>query len=386
MVTPMISVLTSRTACLDLSPLWDRLSDRQAHLPQGIGPICHPELTLLTKELLAPQSELRVITSRDRDGRIAILPCFREQDRIRFLSLRKLGCVPNLYPGRIGIIHDESAPHTADSLASALLDDANDWDMFSITTVADSRTESAILGAAGRRGLSYRILSETDIPFIVFPSTWEEYAGSLAKKVRYTIRSGEKHLRELGTLEMRSFTQPEHCDDFLHLSYMVERKSWKERAGTSLTQQPAQERFHERLAPVAAKLNLFRGYILLLNGEPLAHIYGLQNGSVFCDLKESFDNAYGRFSPGSVLKALVMQKLIREGIRCWDFVGRAEFHKLRWTDRTYRQRQYVIYAGRKGSILKWRHDLGRMMRKWHLVPAPRDQFGRPGANGKASSR
>ena len=300
------------------------------------------------------------------------------------MTWQKLGCVPNLYPGRAGIIYDLSVPDMADALASAVLRDSESWDAFSITVVANSNTELAILEAARAQAFAYRIVSELDIPFIAFPPTWDEYIASLPKKFRYTIRSGEKLLKKLGKLEMRLYTESEQCDEFLKLAYAIERKSWKEGTGTSLTRQPIQKRFHEQLAPVAAELGMFRGYVLLLDGEPIAHIYGLQFGDVLCDLKESFDKKYADSSPGSVLKGLVMQELIGGTIKSWDFIGRAEFHKLRWTNDVYKQRHYVFYAGGKGRLLRWRHDLGVIMRKLHILPAQEDSFGRAGSSGTAN--
>ena len=85
------------------------------------------------------------------------------------------------------------------------------------------------------------------------------------------------------------------------------------------------------------------GHLLELDGDPIAYVYGLIHNGNFCDLKESYKLAYKDDSPGQVLKAFVMERLIERQVKIYDYMGLCEPYKLRWTDRIYRRNQYVLY-------------------------------------------
>ena len=374
----MFSVRQSESDCTDLLPGWTQLHQRYCELPSSSGPMGHPALTFLAHRVLAPSTEINILCLEDRSGSpVAILPYCAEYTGSSLLRARHLRCITNLYPGRGGILQDPENRDTAERLFSNLLTSLR-WDQLTITTVGDSTSESALRRAAKDNRYSPHILLETQIPYIEFPPTWEEYFSSLAKKFRYTIRSAEKQLEKLGKLEVKPYADPADCEEFLQNVATIEKNSWKEDAGSSLTQQPLQGKFHSELAPVAAALDMLRGYVLFSGARPIAHIYGLQHGHVFCDLKESFDEEFATYSPGSVLKAMVMREIVGKTIRCWDFIGRAEFHKLRWTKKTYTQRTWFLFShSSKGRLLAWRNKLSSTLRKAHILPAPASDFGRP---------
>jgi CelD/BcsL family acetyltransferase involved in cellulose biosynthesis len=260
-----------------------------------------------------------------------------------------------------------------------IFQDMVDWDVFSLSVVAGSDTEKLLLQTATENTCVYRKVSEFPIPYIDLSKPWTEYFDGLRKKFRYTIRSGDKQLRSLGELKSVTFTDPASCEEYLRHVYTIERNSWKEDRRTSITSNPTQSEFHKKLAFLAATDRLLRGYVLFLNGQPIAHIFGLRVGQTFFDLKESYNEAYGENSPGAVLKAHAIQDLISENVRFWDFVGPAEFHKLRWTSLTYVQRTYSVFSRRaKGRSLQFRHDFAKRLRTLKLLKPKRDDFGRRG--------
>jgi CelD/BcsL family acetyltransferase involved in cellulose biosynthesis len=131
-----------------------------------------------------------------------------------------------------------------------------------------------------------------------------------------------------------------------------------EGAGTSLTANTLQENFHSRLAPIAAATDMFRGYILYLNGAPIAHVFGMLCDGVFYSLKLSYSEDYRKYSPGIVTTALVIQKLILERVKFWDFAGPTEDYKRRWTGKSYSLRTLTFFSqSPRGKFLKLRRKI-----------------------------
>lgn len=368
----MLSVRRGRAKCRDLEPVWNRLALAQSDLPLGNGPMCHSEFAWLVREIFAPEADVEVVEHRSDDGAAAVMPWAVKAGRFGSSGTY----IPSIYPGRAGIVHDARVGE--DELRELFEYACSTWSHFSLAIIADSPTESALKHAVKVMRAECQTAAETQVPFIVFPETWDEYIMSLPKKFRYTIRSGEKVLREAGELEVRSYETEESCDEFLAHIRKIESMSWKHQAGTSLTKQQKQWQFHERLAPIAARLSLLQGYVLLVDGTPVAHILGIRFGDTFCDLKESFDENYSQQSPGAVLKSLAIKDLLNKGVSGWDFVGQAEFHKLRWTSTTYTVRQYEIFCGWKGRLSLLRNRLAATLRAIKLLrQEERPQFGRP---------
>lgn len=375
----MFSVLTSPSQAQAVRSQWDDLVRANPCMLTGISPIGYFDIILLAKTIFDPNSDLRVFYNADGHTEASILPCFSKRRGKGVFAWNHLTCALSIYPGRSGIIHTSGsdAVNAVEALLLEFFGHSKAWHVFSMAAVSGGPTEAALLNATGALSLSCHVTNQIDIPYITLPSSWETYLGGLAKKFRYTIRSGERQLRSIGRVEVRRYSATTECAEFLAHVFSIERRSWKERNRTSLTTQTNQKAFHEQLAPIAAGLGVLQGYVLSIDEKPIAYIYGLKTGNVFCDLKESYDEEFASFSPGAVLKASAMQDLIDQGVKHWDFVGPADFHKRRWTSQTYRLTQYCVYAGRMGRLIHMRQRIGRSLRRLNLLPKRPDDFGRP---------
>jgi CelD/BcsL family acetyltransferase involved in cellulose biosynthesis len=178
--------------------------------------------------------------------------------------------------------------------------------------------------------------------------------------MRWTIRKGERALSEKGRLEYEELSDPASVDKLMHSIHTIERRSWKEQSGTSITAQGKQQAFFEAFAALAAESGMLCGHVLRVDGKPIAYIFGVLDGdSVFLDLKESFDAAYAEYSPGHVLKRFAFQTLIARGVRIYDFMGRCEPYKMRWTDKTYHRLTVVLFNTTfRGSLAHLRSRFG----------------------------
>ena len=158
------------------------------------------------------------------------------------------------------------------------------------------------------------------------------------------MKKGEKELRALGTLEYREYTSPAMVTEFQEVVTRVEAQSWKAQEGTSIANSGLQRRFYDAMLRAAAGGQRLSGHALFLDGRPIAFILGiLDDSGVFLDLKESFSLDFQEFSPGHVLKRLALEQLISRRARIYDFMGKCEPYKMRWTSQTYRQMTVAFY-------------------------------------------
>jgi CelD/BcsL family acetyltransferase involved in cellulose biosynthesis len=215
------------------------------------------------------------------------------------------------------------------------------WDIATFTLPAGSVFEVAMLEACASRSLRSRSIARLDSPFVVLEKSWEDQLATLPKKMRWTVRKSIKELSSLGNVTYERFEDTSDRTTLLSVIEEIERNSWKESANTSLTAQEHQRRFFRSLLENAG--SQVSAHVLCIDKQPIAYILGLRDKDTFLDLKESFSQSYAQYSPGHVLKKFAIDHLIVSGIKIYDFMGRCEPYKLKWTDRTYTRVTTTIY-------------------------------------------
>jgi len=206
--------------------------------------------------------------------------------------------------------------------------------------------------------------SETFYPYIEFPETWEQMKERFGKKFRYNLRSRKKKLEQIGEVSITCYSSPDQTAEFLEKMLGIERNSWKESSGTSITTNANQKLFHTKLAEAASQRGMLQGYVMELSHKPIAHIYGLYWQNTFFCLKSSICEEFRKYSPGVVLKAMVMERLVNTSAGYWDFVGPSEDHKLRWTKDNYSIRNYIVFNTTvMGQLLEKKMKMGNLFRE-----------------------
>lgn len=353
-------VLSSWSALADLAAPWRDLLAGCSHGIAGPDATCSPLWAEALAETLLRDSRMRTLVVRQGADVVALIPTYDALDGGIGLGGREIRLITEAHGGRAGLLvkNDGSlADRSLDLLSEQLLD----WDVLKLTVVEGHASKATIDRWVARRSLGARVLEIKESPYIALPDDCETLLAGLPKKFRWTIRKGEKDLRALGALEYRAIRDASGARELPDAIYQVERCSWKERTGTSITANPAQRDFYDALIRLAANDGSLSAHLLFLDGRPIAYCLGIiSTGGVFLYLKGSFDAAYADQSAGHVIDRLTFEQLIRDGIRTVDFMGRCEPYKMRWTDRTYRRLCLAVYNRTLvGRLLRLRAALGR---------------------------
>ena len=333
-----VECLSSFVSCQALREPWDSIVARQDATIMAMDTTSGFDwaMALWQTHLNAADQEVAVL--RDDAGISGILPLYRLQKTIRGVPCRTIAPFTELYGGRNGFLLREPGIEPLEQLFAGL---EQSWDVLLVTAVEGSAHEELLLGLVRKQRWRYLVASEQRSPYFSFLDNWENHFASLPKKFRSTMRNGEKRLRERGVLGYRECRTREEVVDFLAALETIERDSWKAAAGTSIASDPVHDAFHRDLALRAADSGRFSGHLLYLNDEPIAYLMGLLQNGVFLDLKESYRASFRDMSPGHVLKYFAFPRLYEHGTRLYDFMGKCEEYKLKWTDQTYLRRTYL---------------------------------------------
>ncbi len=163
--------------------------------------------------------------------------------------------------------------------------------------------------------------------FVDLSGEYETYLAKFSAKSRSTLRRKLRRFEELsgGRIEWRIFRKPQELDEFLRLAIPLAESTYQARLfGSGLRADPA----HRASILKLAEQDQVRGYLLFLQGQPIAYLLcPIRNGALIYD-KQGYDPRHASCSPGTVLQVLALESLFKEGThRVLDFTEGEGEHK-----------------------------------------------------------
>ncbi len=349
----IIELGTIETVVERHGPAWNALIGASGSGVAAIDITAGAEWNLVLARMLRDTQDGSCLFALEDGELCGVMPLFVESSGVGVLRRRKLAALTEVYSNRPGIVAADPG-RFAEAVFGYLVSGALAWDEFALTVTADSRSHQALRTAAAASELQIDMTAELESPYIEFQSSWDACLAALPKKFRWLLRSSRSKLEDAGRVEYRHYSSNEALTRFIAEIEDIERASWKEDAGTSITQNDNQQGFYHQFLPIAAERGWLSGHTLMFDGDPMAYILGMEFGGVCVDLKESYKEKYRSHSPGHVLKTYAFPGLIERGIATYDFSGVCEPYKMKWTDKTYRRCRYTVLGRSLNARLRAR--------------------------------
>ncbi|HEV8201680.1 MAG TPA: GNAT family N-acetyltransferase [Candidatus Polarisedimenticolia bacterium] len=134
--------------------------------------------------------------------------------------------------------------------------------------------------------------------------------------------------------------------------------------GSDAFDRPARVAFHDRFSALALEQGWLRLFLLSLDGQPVASLYGLRYREVFSFYQSGFDPSRARLSVGLVTMGWSIRQAIDEGASEFDFLHGEESYKSLWTQTRRPLGRLEIYPPRAaGALARRLDDAGRGARR-----------------------
>ena len=202
-------------------------------------------------------------------------------------------------------------------------------------------------------------------PHIKLAGDFESYLAGLPEG------TGQQWKRRLRWLEKRpgfaieTLTTPAELDRGLTTLFALHHRRWAVEGGSDAIDGPDVEAFHRRAARALAEDGWARLYLLNVEGETRAALYGFRHGDRFAFYQAGYDPDWRQRSVGTVLLGHIVQRCFAEGVAEYDFLRGSEPYKLKWANGA---RQTVRLRARDSSLRARLHDTGRTL-YWRLREA-----------------
>jgi CelD/BcsL family acetyltransferase involved in cellulose biosynthesis len=224
---------------------------------------------------------------------------------------------------------DEGHPEVATEIVSHLLQDADEIELGPIH--AKGPIYQAVRDAAQAQGL---ITAESDagvdLVMKVF-SPWEELKQTIPAKTRQETGRKKRQLERLGRLDLEIVTSGPALRPALDACYAIEARTWKRSAGSAVLLDPQDRQFFDELADCMGEAGRFALYLLKLDDRIIAYEYSLRAQGKIDSLKPSFEPELARYSPGNVLRWMILESEAGRGEVTSYGMGPPYAHKQHWT-------------------------------------------------------
>lgn len=232
----------------------------------------------------------------------------------------------NPHARRTGILHDGRVEEVVNAILRYLRTTGSLVKLILPHVVERSGLAKVMAEAARGTGMSTVIKADGGSPIVLIREDWESYLLTRSDHFRSGLGRKRRKLERAGRAKFVIADAPEALDRALNAVLHVERNSWKQTAGTSFTAERGLARFYHRLARRCAQQGWLRVYLLYVDGQPIAHIYGTAYRNRYYALKTAYDRSYAAYSPGAVLFGFALRDAFAQQYEMFDFLG----YQSRW--------------------------------------------------------
>lgn len=319
------------------------------------------------------------VTIRASGELLAVIPAFIRRERARgLLTVAVLQPLSALHSTHSDIARARDDDDIIPALFSALSDLPSRWDVLRVRRLLEGNPVADQFAAhLARSDLAHSIRREQPSIFLDLNVTYEQFLAARSSKFRNHLRRKTRQLAALGRVEVRRAGHDLEVQQAYEAFLAVERRSWKQAAGTAVSASPKQQAFYRLLFDGAARRGRLRLTVMTLDERPIAYDLGILGGDRYSYLKTSFDESLRRVSPATVLRARTIEGLIAEGVRTIDFVGDRHPWEEQWSgDLRWHSSVQVFNRTPVGRLLRLVEGLRSVVRE------PDD----PGSAGFVESR
>ena len=191
--------------------------------------------------------------------------------------------------------------------------------------------------------------------------TFDSYLGTLGSSHRANVRRRIKALGQQFDMRFDLVTVDAERRELLSTMAAFHDRRYSARGGSSAFRMPAVRAFQEDVTRRALERGWLRMYVLRLNGETAAVMYGLGYGGRFYFYQHGFDDRYQAHSVGLALMGLSIRAALDEGACEFDMLWGVEPYKFLWARDARVLQRIELFPMHLGGTLH-RHAVGARRR------------------------
>lgn len=282
---------------------------------------------------------------------IALAPTMREKTRLRGIPVSRWKSMAN---GSTPVwdllhckdLHDESILQVLDTLIAFEV-----ADLFCMRRLpVASKFRSILLNS---KKTQYRVgqTASYATPMIRTSVDWDTYFAGLSRNFRRNMKKRDRDFdkHDTAVVEMVRICAPE--DPVFAEIVEVSRNSWKAKDGKDLYNSPERRRLLETLIRNFGPDGKVVAWLARLDSKLIAFEFHVEFAGVTYPLRADYDEAFSKYSPGSVLVYRAMRDyFVREDIHTYDTCADQYGYLTNWTDERREQCNIDVFPTKLKSV------------------------------------
>ena len=310
-----------------------------------------PPLPYLRHEWLASwwrgfggEATLAIHVARDGSTLTAAAPLMRSrrsQAAVPVQALHSLG----LNVGFADLLRDPARAGDLELLLRAALGDAHSDVVLARGTLAGSPKEAWMQAWLETERVAYETVRQGEF-FLDTSRGVDDYRAARPSGLRHESDRRARQLAGRGEVRYERVSDSGAWEAALAEAFAVSLRSWKAREGSAIGQLPSFRIFLSELARRFGMTGEAELCLLRVGGQAIAFRMGVSDRDTFVDHEIAFDEAWARYSPGTLVALHSDQSLIRRGIREINLGFDFEWKKI-WSPERRERLKWILY--RRGS-------------------------------------
>ncbi len=286
-----------------------------------------------------------------REGKLCgALPLMIVPMRIKGIRQRALRFIENGITPRSSFLLPTEPAESLGLLWDEVFRQSARWDLAVLANFAQGNSGYDEWTAYLRkRGARYVELPERISPYLDLGAGWEAVSGSFGRNLRRNLNRAKAKMEKFELVECASSGDVRAA---LKQCYEISKISWKGQQGVDMGGNERRTKFYDLITEAAIANGWINIWLLKLGEKYAAFEYAFEAGGYVLPIAADYDPEFRQYSPGTVLRALVLERLCERGMSTYDFAGTIYDYKLYWTKKVRPHSQFwVFHSGLKSRLM-----------------------------------
>jgi CelD/BcsL family acetyltransferase involved in cellulose biosynthesis len=195
---------------------------------------------------------------------------------------------------------------------------------------ADAQARLLAVGL-GQRGWKAASRGADVCPFIAMTGrSWDRYVASLGREHRANFKRRLRKLQQEHGMRLERASTDEARSNALGTLIQLHNERWAPKGGSTAFHSLDLVMFHRDVSALALERGWLRLYVLWVDDEPAAALYGFARNGKFYFYQAGFNTRFSHLSVGLVLMGLAIREAFAEGLVEYDLLHGDERYKFLW--------------------------------------------------------
>lgn len=315
-------------------------------------------------ECFAEERSLLTIALFDSETLVGLAPLSISKENVGWFSLRVLrfmgdgsGDSDNLdFPVQPGYEYP-----FAKEILSLLNQRKKHWDICLLNSLPSHSLVANCLSELLRSRSWARFEYSSTCSVIDLPETWGIYLRVLSSEDRKNLARYSRRIHNRHNVRIYRCSGQEELSRCLEALFGLHQERWQNAGKPGTFTSKKRRLLYEKLSHCLLDRGWLEFWILELDGEIAAAQFAFRYGDKVFQLQEGYDHRRRSDRPGYVLRGAVLERLIQENVRTYDFLGGEDAYKFRWGAHQgfYRQLHFAPAFSFGSAWLKFVDTAGR---------------------------